>query len=158
VAILLFIDKIKMSTRESTVEYIIDQLSSLRNARARKMFGEYALYCGEKVVALICDDQLYVKKTEAGAELIKGCYDEAPPYPGAKPSMLVGAEALDNRELLCILIRQTADALPFPGMKPKIKIKKERNKINKRSQHAEERTKSYQENSDAVFRQQGKRR
>jgi len=25
------------------------------------MFGEYALYCGDKVVALVCDDQLFVK-------------------------------------------------------------------------------------------------
>ena len=103
-----------MSTRESTVEYIIDQLSSLRNVRSRKMFGE-------KVVALICDDQLYVKKTEAGAEMIKGRYDEAPPYPGAKLSMLVGAEVLDDRELLCGLISRTADALPLPGLKLKTK-------------------------------------
>lgn len=89
----------------------------LRNVRARMMFGEYALYCDEKVVGLICDDQLFVKKTEQGEKLIQGRYEEAPAYPGAKLSMLVGEDVLEDRELLSGLIRQTADSLPEP--KPK---------------------------------------
>jgi TfoX/Sxy family transcriptional regulator of competence genes len=91
------------------------------------MFGEYALYCDEKVVALICDDQLFVKKTEAGEELVKGRFESAAAYPGAKPSMLVGAEVLDDRDLLSRLIRQTADALPLPGLK--LKTKKSSKKV-----------------------------
>lgn len=109
-----------MSTKQSTVDYILDQLSPLRNARARAMFGEYALYCDDKVVALICDDQLFVKKTVPGAKLIEGRFEEAPPYPGAKLSMLIGEDVLDDRGLLSGLIRTTANALPPP--KPK-KIK-----------------------------------
>ena len=50
-----------MATSRSTTEFILDQLSAVPNVRVRKMFGEYALYCDEKVVALICDDQLFVK-------------------------------------------------------------------------------------------------
>jgi TfoX/Sxy family transcriptional regulator of competence genes len=81
------------------------------------MFGEYAVYYGEKVIALICDDQIYIKPTESGKELISGHYEDAPPYPGAKPFLLIGDDVLEDRELLCCLITQTAAALPMP--KPK---------------------------------------
>jgi TfoX/Sxy family transcriptional regulator of competence genes len=81
------------------------------------MFGEYALYCDEKVVALVCDDQLFVKITPAGRALVGQRYEEGTAYPGAKPSMLIGAEEIDDAERLCELIRLTADALPAP--KPK---------------------------------------
>lgn len=33
---------------------------------ARKMFGEYALYCDDKVVALVCDNSLFVTPTDEG--------------------------------------------------------------------------------------------
>jgi TfoX/Sxy family transcriptional regulator of competence genes len=58
-----------MATKQSTIDYLLDQLGSLPKVRARKMFGEYALYCNEKVVALICDDELYVKITACITEL-----------------------------------------------------------------------------------------
>ena len=48
------------------MDFILDQLRDVQLIRARKMFGEYALYCGDKVVALVCDDQLFVKITEPG--------------------------------------------------------------------------------------------
>jgi TfoX/Sxy family transcriptional regulator of competence genes len=32
-----------MKTSQSTIDYLLDQLASLPNVRARKMFGEYAL-------------------------------------------------------------------------------------------------------------------
>ena len=35
-----------MATSQSTTHFILDQLSSVPNVRVRKMFGEYALYCG----------------------------------------------------------------------------------------------------------------
>ncbi len=44
----------------------------------KKMFGEYGVYCNEKFIGVICDNQLYIKKTEAGALLYPGC-EEAPP-------------------------------------------------------------------------------
>ena len=59
-----------MATNESTVEYITDQLVDVPKISTRKMFGEYALYCGKKVVALICDDTLFVKITEQGKEFV----------------------------------------------------------------------------------------
>lgn len=105
-----------MSTKQSTVDFIQDQLSSLKNIRVRKMFGEYALYCNEKVVGLVCDDQLFIKYTDPGRVLAEGRYEEGFAYPGAKPSMNVTDE-LDDQDFLCELIGATADALPAP--KPK---------------------------------------
>jgi TfoX/Sxy family transcriptional regulator of competence genes len=81
------------------------------------MFGEYALYCGEKVVALVCVNQLFVKITPAGKALVGERYQEGEAYPGAKPSMLIDAEEIDDCERLSELIRVTAAALPPP--KPK---------------------------------------
>lgn len=101
-----------MATRQSTIDFLIDQLSSLRSVRTKKMFGEYALYCDEKVVALVCDDQLFVKITAEGKALVGQHYQEGFAYPGAKPSMLIGADDLEDHERLCRLIRATADALP----------------------------------------------
>ncbi len=110
-----------MATKQSTIDHLLDQLSSLPNVRARRMFGEYTLYCDEKVVALVCDDQLFVKITPTGRKLVGSQYEEGKAYPGAKPSMMIGAEFIDDSEQLCALIRITAAALPAPKPKPKPK-------------------------------------
>jgi len=112
-----------MSTSQETIDFLLDQLSNLKGVRARKMFGEYALYYQEKVVALVCDDQLFVKITEAGKTLVGDRYEEGEAYPGAKPSMLIGAEELDDPERLGELIRVTAAALPLPKAKKTAKTR-----------------------------------
>jgi TfoX/Sxy family transcriptional regulator of competence genes len=106
-----------MATSQSTIDFLLDQLAGLPGIRARKMFGEYALYCGEKVVALVCDNQLFVKITPAGKALMGARYAEGQAYPGARPSMVVGAEEIEDADRLCELLRLTAAALPAP--KPK---------------------------------------
>jgi hypothetical protein len=44
------------------------------------------VYCDGKIVALVCDDQLFVKVTEAARAWLGDAVDLAPAYPGAKPS------------------------------------------------------------------------
>lgn len=105
-----------MSTRAETVEFLTDQLTALPNISTRKMFGEYCLYCDEKPVAFVCDDELFVKPTEAGREYI-GTPDEAPAYPGSKMYYRVSGDRWEDREWLTGLIDVTAAALPAP--KPK---------------------------------------
>lgn len=97
------------------IEYACDQLGGAGRITFRKMFGEAAVYCEGKVVALICDNQLFVKPTVAGRALI-GSPVEAPPYPGAKLHFLID-DRLDDREWLRALIRATHAELPEP--KPK---------------------------------------
>jgi DNA transformation protein and related proteins len=113
-----------MATAKSTVEYILEQLSGLPAVSARAMFGEYALYCDGKVVALICDDQLFLKPIPA-AEALVGDHAKGPPYPGAKPHIVVDAELLEDAPRLQALIAATAEALPKPKpKKPKAKATK----------------------------------
>ncbi len=99
------------------VEFIIDQIDSTESITFKKMFGEYAIYCGNKIVALVCDNQLFVKPTEKGRAFI-GDVVEAPSYPGAKPSFLIEAK-FENREWLSRLIQVTAKELPEPKPKKK---------------------------------------
>jgi len=110
------------------VEFVADQLDAGCGASYRKMFGEYALYSKGKVVALICDNQLFVKPTEAGRSFI-GEVVEAPPYPGAKPAFLI-QDRLEDRAWLTELIIRTEQALPRP--KPKRKKKQQPGSTRKR--------------------------
>lgn len=114
-----------MATRESTAQYILDQVSGAGTVRIRKMFGEYALYCDEKVVALICDDRFFLKPTEQGREIITNP-EEAPPYPGSKPFWVIEEDRWEDREWLCEVVRITADALPTPKPKKPKKLKKKK--------------------------------
>jgi TfoX/Sxy family transcriptional regulator of competence genes len=90
---------------------------------AKKMFGEYGIYCDSKVVALVCDDKLFVKPTAAG-KAFAGKPKEAAAYPGAKPSLLVAADKWDDPEWLSELIRITTAELPVPKKKPARKVLK----------------------------------
>ncbi len=55
-----------MASDLNFVEFVADQIDASGDITYRKMFGECALYSKGKVVALICDDQLFVKPTDAG--------------------------------------------------------------------------------------------
>ena len=104
-----------MASDLSFAEYVRDQVSGAGQVSVRKMFGEYAVYCDGKVVALICDNQLFVKPTARGRDSLASV-TEAPPYPGARPHFLIGDE-LDDRPAMTNLIRLTTAELPLP--KPK---------------------------------------
>jgi TfoX/Sxy family transcriptional regulator of competence genes len=101
------------------VEFVVDHIENTGTITYRKMFGEYAVYCEGKIVALICDNRLFVKPTEAGRALI-GDVVEASPYPGAKPAFLI-EERLEDTEWLSELVRVTEKELP--PSKPKKKKK-----------------------------------
>lgn len=105
-----------MGSKKETVEYILDQLFAAGTVRVKKMFGEYALYCNDKVVGLICDDQLFIKYTDQGKKFAGGKYTEGFAYPGAKPSMNV-TENVDDNQFLTELIQITEESLPLPKTK-----------------------------------------
>ena len=101
------------------VEYITDQIDDNCNLTHRMMFGGCTLYLDDKVVALICDDQLFVKPTRAGREFI-GKFVQPPAYPGAKNSFLI-EDQIEDGEWLSNLLTVTAAELPVP--KPRKKKK-----------------------------------
>lgn len=104
-----------MATSKETVTFLLEQLAPL-DVRAQAMFGEYGLYCDEKVVGFICDELLFVKPSKGDADFGAQTIP-APPYPGAKDYWLVSGEQVGDVEWLQSFIQATADALPKP--KPK---------------------------------------
>ena len=106
-----------MPTRAQTIDDLCDALSDLHGLTTRKMFGEYALYLGTKVVALVCCDLFYVKPT-AGALALVPNPTMAPPYRCAKPHICMEG-ALDDPDLVRSALRVAAVDLPDP--KPKTK-------------------------------------
>ncbi|MCX7122776.1 MAG: TfoX/Sxy family protein, partial [Gammaproteobacteria bacterium] len=91
-----------MSSKQSTVDFLLEQMAQAGAISSKKMFGEYALYCNQKVVAFVCDDQLFVKPTNAGRTLLGKCL-EAPPYPGAKLYFLISGDLWEESDWLAQL-------------------------------------------------------
>lgn len=58
-----------MASKIEFVEFIAEQLGHAGTITYRKMFGEYGIYCNGKIFGVICDDQLYIKITEAGRKI-----------------------------------------------------------------------------------------
>jgi TfoX/Sxy family transcriptional regulator of competence genes len=113
-----------MASSEEFVKFIVEQIENAGTITYRKLFGEYAIYSDGKLVALVCDDQLFVKPTDGGRSFI-GEVVEAPPYPGAKLSFLV-EDKFEDKEWISNLIRITVKELPVP------KPKRKKDKQNKR--------------------------
>ena len=109
-----------MASDLSFVEFVVDQIAEDCGISFKKMFGEFGLYSHGKIVALICDNRLLVKPTDGGRAFI-GDVVESPPYPGAKPSLLIEGQ-IEDSEWLSELIRITTRELPPP--KPKKSKKK----------------------------------
>lgn len=112
-----------MASKPEFVQYIADQLRDAGEIACRKMFGEYGMYCNGKIFALVCNDQLFIKITEAG-RLLSPDMKTAPPYEGAKPYFLV--EDVDNRAFLTEFVAASCQELPPP--KPK-KARKPKNGV-----------------------------
>jgi TfoX/Sxy family transcriptional regulator of competence genes len=106
-----------MATNPEFIRYVCDQIRGAGAISFRKMFGEYAVYCNGKVVALVCDNQFFLKPTAAGRALIDNVL-EAPAYPGSKPYYLLTDE-LEDPSTAAELVRATERQLPAP--KPKAK-------------------------------------
>jgi DNA transformation protein and related proteins len=112
-----------VATQDSTVAYLLDQMADVPGISARKMFGEYGLFLDGKTVGLICNDQLFIKITDAGRALAPDV-GEMPAYRGAKPSLHIEADSWEDRDWLSALVKTTADALPVPKPKKRAPPKK----------------------------------
>ena len=109
-----------MATQKETIEFILGKLRDRGLFTARAMFGEYALYADGKVVALVCDDLLYVKILPASQELERQC-EKGEPYPGAKPHYLVEEGQLSTVERLPAILCAAAEAISEKKHKAKRK-------------------------------------
>ncbi len=103
-----------MGTSATTIAHIVDTLSVL-GLRQTKMFGEYALYLDDKVVALVCNDTLFIKPTPGALALLPAA-EMGPAYPSGK-DWIIASEALDDPDTCAQVLRVVASELPMP--KPK---------------------------------------
>ena len=91
-----------MSTDPSFIEYISELLAPLGTIRAKKMFGEYGIYCDEVFFAMVCDGFLYFQVNE---EVAREFSELEEPYPGGKPAGKATPDLLENREELLRVAR-----------------------------------------------------
>lgn len=108
-----------MASEQNFVDFITEQIQKVGTITAKKMFGEFGIYCDGKLFGLICDNKLFIKPTKVGREFI-GNPKELSPYEGAKPSFLI-EDKVEDSEWLSNLVRMTINELPAP--KPKNKKK-----------------------------------
>lgn len=101
-----------MATDKAFVDYVLEQMALGERATYKKMFGEYALYIDQKVVAFACDNSLFLKQTSA-ADRLAPHVPRRPPYPGARHYLVID-ELLDSADALKMLMTCTAEALPAP--------------------------------------------
>lgn len=98
-----------MASSKEYLDYILEQLSELEDIRYRKMMGEYILYYQGKIFGGIYDDRLLVKPVPAAVKLMPGAGKELP-YEGGGEMIL--AEDVDDRDLLCRLVKAMYEELP----------------------------------------------
>lgn len=102
-----------MATRKETIAFILDQIGGAGEVSVKAMFGEYGVYCDGKFVALVCDDQFYIKPTDAGHTFAPDL-PLGTPYPNAKPHPRVDGDLLEDADWISDLVRLTSNALPTP--------------------------------------------
>ncbi len=98
-----------MACSEDFVQYIVDQCAGAGEITARKMMGDYCIYCDGIVVGMICDNCLYIKQTAATKALLREVVLRQP-YNGAKDYFYIAD--VDDRDYLAEIIRTTVSNLP----------------------------------------------
>ncbi len=104
-----------MATPIEYVNYVCDQISTIKNVRYKKMFGEYMVYVNDKPILLVCDSTVYVKIKDEIKDLMK---NEAAgiPYKGGKKHYVLDVE---NKDLCVKVINELERITPLPRRKSK---------------------------------------
>ena len=100
-----------MASSKGYLDYILEQLSELKDVAYRAMMGEYIIYYRGKVVGGIYDDRFLVKPVKSAVALMPDA-DEELPYEGAKRMLLV--DNVEDRVFLRELIEAIYEELPAP--------------------------------------------
>jgi TfoX/Sxy family transcriptional regulator of competence genes len=105
-----------MASQQSTADYIIDQVRGAGQVTARKMFGEFGIFCDGRMIGVICDDRLFMRPTQAGRAYMETVREEQP-FPGAKLYFVVPEERWDDADWMAGLMRVTTPEVPLPKAK-----------------------------------------
>ena len=102
-----------MSSSKQYLEFVLEQLSNLKDISYRAMMGDIIYYQG-KIVGGIYDDRFLVKPTKSAISMMPNATMELP-YKGAKEMLLV--DEVDNKEFLAELFNAMYNKLPAPKRK-----------------------------------------
>lgn len=110
-----------MASDPRTIALLLERIGSAGEMSARKMFGDYGLYCDGVFIGVICDDELHLKPTDQGRAFAPDL-EESPAYKGARPSPVVPADLWDEEDWMIELIQITkANVKPVKKRKPRAK-------------------------------------
>lgn len=109
-----------MATDPKVIETVLERIAGAGEVRARKMFGEYGLYCDGAFIGGVSEGRLHLKPTKAGLAYAPEL-ELIPSYPGAKPSMVVPVERWGDGAWIVALVQITAQNVPVA--KPRLKKK-----------------------------------
>lgn len=105
-----------MATGKQYIDYISEQLKPSDGVVFRPMMGEYLLYYNGRLAGGVYDERLLIKPVPSAKEYMPDA-EEAIPYDGAKPMLLV--DNTDDSEFLCGLFNAIYQDLPEPKTKNK---------------------------------------
>lgn len=94
------------------MNHIHKSLGGDPRARTRAMFGEYALYYDDRVVALICDEVVYLKITPGTTALLGADHEAGPPYSAAKPHYIISEKLIQDQTKFTKLLAACAQDVP----------------------------------------------
>ena len=103
-----------MASSKEYLHFILEQLSNLEAVSYRSMMGEFILYYRGKIVGVIYDDRLLVKKTTSALKLMPAAICNLP-YEGAKEMLRV--DEVDSKAFRTKLFEAMYDELPSPKRK-----------------------------------------
>lgn len=105
-----------MATSKKYLNYVLEQLSGLKDISHRMMMGEYIIYYNGRILGGIHDNRFLVKPVKSAVKLMPDALFESP-YKGAKEMILVNK--LDDKEFLNKLVTEMYDELPEPKKRKK---------------------------------------
>ena len=97
-----------MASNPDFVQYIVDQCSGAGEIAVKKMMGDYCIYCNGVIFGLICDNNFYIKETDAGRAIQRNIILR-PPYEGARDYFYI--DDVDDSDYLTLLVTTTLPAL-----------------------------------------------
>lgn len=103
-----------MASSKEYLDFILEQLSNLKDITYRAMMGEYIIYYHGKIVGGIYDDRFLIKPTKSTMKMMPNASKETP-YKGAKEMLLV--DEVDNKDFLTKLFNAMYKELPTPKKK-----------------------------------------
>ena len=103
-----------MPSSKEYLNFILEQLSDLKDITYKSMMGEFLIYYRGKLVGGIYDDRLLVKPVKSALSYLPQAeYSFA--YEGAKEMLLV--DNVDDKAFLTGLFEAIYDDLPMPKIK-----------------------------------------